>query len=62
MKVDPSEVLGFKKSEPPKAVERATVHFRKEKEISEEAAKNLAKMILAAQRAIRLIDENGDEI
>ncbi len=55
--VEPSEFLGFRKADKP--TESVAVHFRKGKTVSERTAKSLAKMILAAQQALRARESIG---
>jgi len=52
---DPREFLGIEMGEPQR-VPAATVHFKKSKTVSEETAKALGELILAAQRAMRARD------
>lgn len=61
LNVDPGLVLGCK-SEPTGTTSkpRAHVHFRKDSEITPEAAQALAQLILAGERALRILDENGE--
>src|SRR6266436_1381200 len=51
LKIDPGEVLGIKVAAAPVAP-KAAVHFRKDREIAPRTAQALAKLILAAQRAL----------
>lgn len=48
--VDPGEVLGVKTKGP--SIAQVAVHFRKDQTLAPETAEALAKMILAAQRAL----------
>jgi len=56
LKLDPSEVLGVKSVAV--ATPKVAVHFRKDRALSPETAQALAKMILAAQRAL-MASEKG---
>ena len=55
LNVDPGTVLGFK----PKTTQRmrASVHFKKDHTIRPETAKALGMMILQAQRALKIQEE-----
>jgi transcriptional regulator with XRE-family HTH domain len=59
LEIDPGEVLGIKVAAGP-AAPKAAVHFRKDREIAPRTAQALAKLILAAQRAL-LHSEGGQE-
>lgn len=50
--IDPGEVLRIKRREPEKDAPAAAVHFRKDQVIAARTAEALAKLILAAQRAL----------
>jgi len=50
LKIDPGEVLGVKPKSIP--VPKASVHFKKDRELKAPTAEALAQMILAAQRAL----------
>jgi len=50
LSLDPGEVLGFQSSEAGSTP--IHVHFRKDKTLDQETAEALAKMVLAAQRAM----------
>ena len=56
LEVDPGEILGGKGVSSKKP--RITVHFRKDKTLKPQTAEALAKLILAAQRALEL-EEKG---
>jgi transcriptional regulator with XRE-family HTH domain len=58
--VDPGEILGVKATKTPR--EETQVHFRKRPTISEDTASALAKMVLAAQRAMEVQGETEVEI
>lgn len=49
--VDPREFLGMESDAP--APQRAVVHFRKKKTVSQETAASLGALILAAQEAVQ---------
>jgi DNA-binding Xre family transcriptional regulator len=50
LKVNPSEILGFKPAEQPAA---AAVHFRKDSTLDPATGSSLGKLIVAAQAALR---------
>lgn len=58
--VNPGEILGVKATKTPR--EETQVHFRKRPAISEDTASALAKMVLAAQRAMEVQGETEVEI
>ena len=53
---DPREFLGLETAAPT-PTSAATVHFKKSKTVSQETAKSLGELILAAQRALRARDD-----
>jgi transcriptional regulator with XRE-family HTH domain len=54
---DPKEFLGMEPGDNTTAEPQAIVHFKKKKTVKVETAKALGELILAAQRAIRALDE-----
>src|SRR5262245_11079942 len=56
LEVDPAEILGMKPSQK-KAVQSASVHFKKDQALNPKTAEALAQMILAAQRALMAAEE-----
>jgi transcriptional regulator with XRE-family HTH domain len=56
LRVDPASVLGVSPARP--AASGLSVHFRKDQALSPDTAKALAQMILAAQRALMLVEKD----
>jgi hypothetical protein len=61
--VDPAEVLGMKptqkKAAPKKTTPTASVHFKKDQVLAPKTAQALAQMILAAQRAMMVAEDEN---